>query len=101
MLYTGTHDKGKGDIDSQFELFQGRQLVEFSSNLLDIEIFSSQTNLEVHVFLEGGRPHFRFGSEIWNWSENFVSLRSEKKAWFHMIHFGAKHQKSEVKTKVK
>jgi len=30
------------------------------------------------------RPHFRFGSEIWNWSENFVSLGSEKKAWFHM-----------------
>ncbi len=47
------------------------------------------------------RPHFRFGSEIWNWSENFVSLRSEKKAWFHMIHFDAKHQKSEAKTKVK
>ncbi len=47
------------------------------------------------------RPHFRFGSEIWNWSENFVSLGSEKKAWFHMIHFDAKHQKSEAKTKVK
>ncbi len=47
------------------------------------------------------RPHFRFGSEIWNWSENFVSLRSEKKVWFHMIHFDAKHQKSEAKTKVK
>ncbi len=31
------------------------------------------------------RPHFRFGSEIWNWRENFVSLRSEKKpdfTWF-------------------
>jgi hypothetical protein len=25
------------------------------------------------------RPHFRFGGEIWNWSENFVSLGSEKK----------------------
>jgi hypothetical protein len=47
------------------------------------------------------RPHFRFGSEIWNWSENFVSLGSEKKAWFHMIHFDAKQQKSEAKTKVK
>ncbi len=47
------------------------------------------------------RPHFRFGSEIWNWSENFVSLRSEKKAWFHMIHFDAKPQKSEAKMKVK
>jgi hypothetical protein len=47
------------------------------------------------------RPHFRFGSEIWNWSENFVSLGSEKKAWFHRIHFDAKHQKSEAKTKVK
>ena len=37
------------------------------------------------------RPHFRFGSEIWNWSENFVSLRSEKKSlishdslWYEM-----------------
>jgi hypothetical protein len=47
------------------------------------------------------RPHFRFGSEIWNWSENFVSLGSEKKTLFHMIHFDAKHQKSEAKTKVK
>jgi len=47
------------------------------------------------------RPHFRFGSEIWNLSENFVSLGSEKKAWFHMIHFDAKHQKSEAKTKEK
>jgi hypothetical protein len=47
------------------------------------------------------RPHFRFGSQIWNWSENFVSLRSEKKAWFHMIHFDVKHQKSEAKMKVK
>ena len=47
------------------------------------------------------RPHFRFGSEIWNWSENFVSLGSEKKAWFHMIHFDVKHQKSEAKMKVK
>jgi hypothetical protein len=47
------------------------------------------------------RPHFPFGSEIWNWSENFVSLGSEKKAWFHIIHFDAKHQKSEAKTKVK
>jgi hypothetical protein len=47
------------------------------------------------------RPHFRFGSEIWNWSENFVLLGSEKKTWFHMIHFDAKHQKSEAKTKVK
>ncbi len=31
------------------------------------------------------RPHFRFGSEIWNWSENFVLLGSEKKpnfTWF-------------------
>ncbi len=31
------------------------------------------------------RPHFCFGSEIWNWSENFVSLGSEKKpdfTWF-------------------
>ncbi len=25
------------------------------------------------------RPRFRFGSENWNWSENFVSLGSEKK----------------------
>jgi hypothetical protein len=47
------------------------------------------------------RPHFRFGSEIWNWSENFVSLGSEKKASFHMFHFDAKHQKSDAKTKVK
>jgi hypothetical protein len=47
------------------------------------------------------RPHFRFRSEIWNWSKNFVSLGSEKKAWFHMIHFNVKQQKSEVKTKVK
>ncbi len=39
------------------------------------------------------RPHFRFESEIWNWKR--------KKAWFHMIHFDAKHQKSEAKTKVK
>ncbi len=35
-------------------------------------------------------PHFRF-----------ASFRLEaKKAWFHMIHFDAKHQKSELKTKV-
>jgi hypothetical protein len=47
------------------------------------------------------RPHFRFGSEIWNWSENFVSLGREKNAWFHMIHFDVKHQKSEAKMKVK
>ncbi len=46
-------------------------------------------------------PHFCFGSEIWNWSEKFASLGSEKKAWFHMIHFDAKHQKSEAKTKEK
>ncbi len=39
------------------------------------------------------RPHFRFGSEIWNWGENFVLLGSEKKAWFHTIYFDAKHQK--------
>jgi hypothetical protein len=32
---------------------------------------------------------------------NLVSLGSEKKALFHMIHFDAKHQKSEAKTKVK
>jgi hypothetical protein len=47
------------------------------------------------------RPHFRFRSEIWNWSENFVSLGSENKAWFHTIHFDAKHQKSEAKIKWK
>ncbi len=28
-------------------------------------------------------------------------LEAKKKAWFHMIHFDAKHQKSEAKTKVK
>ncbi len=27
-------------------------------------------------------------------------LEAKKKAWFHMIHFDAKHQKSEAKTKV-
>jgi hypothetical protein len=37
------------------------------------------------------RPHFRLGSEIGN----------GKKTWFYMIHFDAKHQKSEAKTKVK
>ncbi len=47
------------------------------------------------------RPHFHFRSEIWYWSENFVSLGNEKKTWFLMIHFDAKHQKSEAKMKVK
>jgi len=49
------------------------------------------------------RPHFRFGSEIWNWKiEVKISFRLEaKKDWFHMIHFYAKHQKSEAQTKVK
>ncbi len=28
-------------------------------------------------------PHFRFGSEIWNWSENFVSLGSKKSLISH------------------
>ncbi len=46
-------------------------------------------------------PHFRFGSEIWNWSENFASLGSEKKAWFNMIHLDVKHQKSEAKNEGK
>ncbi len=33
------------------------------------------------------RPHFRFGSE--NWSENFVSLGSGKKAWFRLLHIAS------------
>jgi hypothetical protein len=28
------------------------------------------------------RPHFRFGSEIWNWSENFVSQKKPDFTWF-------------------
>ncbi len=38
-----------------------------------------------HMVRSRVRPHFCFGSKIWNWSENFVSLRSQKKpdfTWF-------------------
>jgi hypothetical protein len=45
----------------------------------------SPARMSVNVSLTRVRPHFRFGSEIWNWSENFVSLGSEKKpdfTWF-------------------
>jgi hypothetical protein len=41
-----------------------------------------------------------FASEAKFEIEAKISFR-EKKAWFHMIHFDAKHQKSEAKTKVK
>jgi hypothetical protein len=44
---------GKGDNDSQFELFRGVQLVGFSSDLLDIELFFSHTKLEVHFLVNG------------------------------------------------
>ncbi len=30
-----------------------------------------------------------------------IEAKISKKAWFHMIHFDAKHQKSEAKAKVK
>ena len=43
-----------------------------------------------------------FASEAKFEIEAKISFRLEaKKAWFHMIHFDAKHQKSEAKTKVK
>ncbi len=43
-----------------------------------------------------------FASEAKFEIEAKISFRLEaKKAWFHMIHFDAKHQKSEVKKKVK
>jgi hypothetical protein len=45
--------RGKGENDSQFVLFQGRQLVAFSSDLVDIEIFSNQTKVEVHFLVNG------------------------------------------------
>ncbi len=42
-----------------------------------------------------------FASEAKFEIEAKISFRLEaKKAWFHMIHFDAKHQKSDAKTKV-
>ncbi len=43
-----------------------------------------------------------FASEAKFEIEAKISFRlAEKKAWFHMIHFDVKHQKSEAKMKVK
>jgi hypothetical protein len=43
-----------------------------------------------------------FASEAKFETDAKILFRLEaKKAWFHMIHFDAKHQKSEAKTKVK
>ncbi len=63
--------------------------------------YTPQLREELIIVYTRVRPHFRFGNEIWNWSENFILLGSEKKTWFHMIHFDAKHQESEAKMKVK
>ena len=80
-----------------FELEFSKYYLDMNTTHLDeLLILSDLFNLWIRV-----RPHFRFGSEIWNWSENFISLGSEKNAWFHMIHFDVKHQKSEAKMKVK
>ncbi len=46
-------------------------------------IYSKVSILPASVTLRAGtrvHPHFRFGSEIWNWSENFISRGSEKKS---------------------
>jgi hypothetical protein len=55
------------------------------------------THFKIHYIRV--RPHFRFGNS--NLKRKFRFDWKRNKAWFHMIHFDAKHQKSEAKTKVK
>jgi hypothetical protein len=51
-------------------------------------LLDEQNKKPVAMVCSRVRPHFRFGSEIWNWSKNFVLLGSEKKpdlTWFTLM----------------
>ncbi len=85
------------DMDEHSPRFYAKIVSNFNTPVI-FRIFVSERRNNVRYRVH---PRFCFGSENWNWSENFVSLGSEKKAWFRLIHIEAKKQKSEAKTNVK